>query len=460
MLIGVVHAAGAQASTTMGPTLEGTTPTFAVVADTQTAGILIEGGASAAAPVSGVLVKIRMRRGASPADPGSYAYRIFNGTSPNLTARPATPSGANDVFLTVPVSTPAATETYLPADANGDRAGIPIAQGEFLGVWMQKQAFAFTDSPSGSQYVRLAGDVFNTQRAYSPFSGFRLLVAAVIEPDADADKYGDETQDECPSDAARHKAPCAADVALTMTAEPGTVTAGDNVTYAITVENKSGSPAGSVSVANALPAGAALVSASSTQGQCGSAATVTCAVGTLAAGAKAVATLVVRTSAAGTLQDTATVASAIDPNTANDSATATITVNAAPVSAPPDITPPVISAATATPAVVKAGKKVTVTYTLSEAAIAEIIIERARPGRRVGKACKAPSRANAKGKRCTRWARAARLTQGAVAGVNATSWPDVAKSSRPGRYRARLGATDAAGLKAAEQRLAFRVTKR
>ena len=37
----------------------------------------------------------------------------------------------------------------------------------------------------------------------------QLLVQAVIEPDADRDGYGDETQDACPANAQRQAAPCA-----------------------------------------------------------------------------------------------------------------------------------------------------------------------------------------------------------------------------------------------------------
>jgi hypothetical protein len=39
-------------------------------------------------------------------------------------------------------------------------------------------------------------------RTLNPRNGFRLDVAAVLEPDADADGFGDETQDLCPTDAA------------------------------------------------------------------------------------------------------------------------------------------------------------------------------------------------------------------------------------------------------------------
>jgi hypothetical protein len=50
-------------------------------------------------------------------------------------------------------------------------------------------------------------------------SGYRLLVQADVEPDADLDEYGDITQDECPGDSTRH-AGCTADLRLTSGSTP------------------------------------------------------------------------------------------------------------------------------------------------------------------------------------------------------------------------------------------------
>ena len=49
------------------------------------------------------------------------------------------------------------------------------------------------------------------------FDGSTLLVSGVIEPDADSDGWGDESQDACPAEASLHVAPCHADIAVTMT---------------------------------------------------------------------------------------------------------------------------------------------------------------------------------------------------------------------------------------------------
>jgi hypothetical protein len=49
----------------------------------------------------------------------------------------------------------------------------------------------------------------------------RLNVAAMIEPDADGDGFGDESQDACPADAAAHVAPCSSGaMRIGQTVEP------------------------------------------------------------------------------------------------------------------------------------------------------------------------------------------------------------------------------------------------
>jgi hypothetical protein len=49
---------------------------------------------------------------------------------------------------------------------------------------------------------------FSTTATLSPSTGNRVNVRAFLEPDADGDKYGDETQDSCPTDATVWTGPC------------------------------------------------------------------------------------------------------------------------------------------------------------------------------------------------------------------------------------------------------------
>jgi hypothetical protein len=66
-------------------------------------------------------------------------------------------------------------------------------------------------APNDRMY-QFGGDVpvGATQTATGPFPNYRVNVAATIEPDADEDGFGDETQDQCPTDAST-QGPCPPD---------------------------------------------------------------------------------------------------------------------------------------------------------------------------------------------------------------------------------------------------------
>src|SRR5439155_982812 len=91
-----------------------------------------------------------------------------------------------------------------------------------------------------------------------------------------------------------------ADLQVTKTG-PASVTAGTNVTYTITFNNAGPSDAQNVTLSDALPAGTTFVSEAQTSGPAftcvnppaGTTGTVSCSIGTLAAGASANFTIVV-----------------------------------------------------------------------------------------------------------------------------------------------------------------------
>jgi len=119
-----------------------------------------------------------------------------------------------------------------------------------------------------------------------------------------------------------------ADLALTQTATPNPITAGQPLTYNLNVTNDGPGAATAVTVTDVLPGGATFVSAAAAQGSCTtSAGTVTCALGTLNAGQAVALTIVVRPATAGALSNTATVnATSVDPNAGNNTATTSVTV--------------------------------------------------------------------------------------------------------------------------------------
>jgi hypothetical protein len=150
-----------------------------------------------------------------------------------------------------------------------------------------------------------------------------------------------------------------------------------------------------------------------------------------------------------------------------------------PLPPPPDTAAPVFSSASLLRAVfrvdrtgpaevvVTAGKRrrarkgTRFRYTLSEAARVVFTVDRVRPGRRVGKRCRKPSRKNRGRKRCKRYTRAGRFAALSPAGPNTRSFSGRIgrRALKPGRYRATLVATDAAGNRSAAKRLRFRVVR-
>jgi hypothetical protein len=82
---------------------------------------------------------------------------------------------------------------------------IPVHARDHLGVYASSSSGALLCSATGKEgdiYGSAAGDVtVGSTRSFLTSEGNQVAVAATIEPDADGDGYGDETQDRCPQDA-------------------------------------------------------------------------------------------------------------------------------------------------------------------------------------------------------------------------------------------------------------------
>jgi uncharacterized repeat protein (TIGR01451 family) len=151
---------------------------------------------------------------------------------------------------------------------------------------------------------------------------------------------------------------------LTMTGSPTPVTVGESLTYTLTAANAGPDAAGGVAVTDSLPPSVTLVSAIPSQGSCSGAATVTCNLGSIAAGANATVGLVVVPTQSGTLVNTATsVSSTTNPDPGNTSATVTLMVNPATVGA----TQAALSVTGSAPAVGMVGKQLTYSLMVSNA---------------------------------------------------------------------------------------------
>lgn len=142
--------------------------------------------------------------------------------------------------------------------------------------------------------------------------------------------------------------PAEIDLGIDQAATPDPARVGEALTYTLQVTNHSGSDdATGVSVDDALPGGATLLSAHASQGTCSGSDTVTCAVGTVVHGAAATVTVTVRPSQVGTLVNTARVTGdQTDPAAGDDMATSRTTVRAAPIATTGSATDVATSAAT------------------------------------------------------------------------------------------------------------------
>ncbi len=144
-----------------------------------------------------------------------------------------------------------------------------------------------------------------------------------------------------------------------------------------------------------------------------------------------------------------------------------------PSPAPPSpLGAPVLSALSLTPSTFRAAAsgpsaatspRTTVRYRLSKVANVRFRVERLTRGRRVGGVCVKATRANATRKACTRSVTlAGGFTRRSTAGPNRFRFSGRlnGRKLRPGNYRLRAVATDAAGKRSAPRRARFRIVRR
>ena len=116
----------------------------------------------------------------------------------------------------------------------------------------------------------------------------------------------------------------------------------------------------------------------------------------------------------------------------------------------------------ATPVDARAKRGTAFVYSLSEAAVVTIKLQRRVAGRRKGGRCVKPTRKLARAKRCNRYVTAGKLTRAGVPGkVSVPFSGRIGKRALPlGSYRATLTAADLAGNRSKPSRLAFRIVRR
>jgi uncharacterized repeat protein (TIGR01451 family) len=166
------------------------------------------------------------------------------------------------------------------------------------------------------------------------FNGTTLLVTGVLEPDADHDGFGDESQDACPAEPSRQVEPCTADIALTMSG-PAFGVVGRDTPYDVTIANHGPSAAAGVTLTDVIPAGTRLVRTEGA-GTCTPGATLRCTVPAIPANASATVTVVLAGATEGaTFHHAVTVAaSSTDPTAGDHSASVDTRVTGASVAPP------------------------------------------------------------------------------------------------------------------------------
>jgi uncharacterized repeat protein (TIGR01451 family) len=345
--------------------------------------------------------------------------------------------------------------------------GLRVAAGDTLGLTASgSTGMACVETLSNSDTIRVKNPPDTTVgQNNGGFVGqltkLKVGVSAVVEPDADGDGFGDETQDSCPTDATVHSGPCPAEVSIVKTAGANPMV-GSDLTFTLAAKNNHGAnPAAGVTVSDSLPAGVTFVSSSAAQGSCSGTADVTCSIGTLAAGQSTNVTIVVRPTASGPLSNTASVTTTSnDTDTSNNSSTVSTTVAPAPILLPVlsalNLAPPSFFAAKSGPSVVAAATTGTiVTYQNTQTSTITFTVLKAVPGVKKGKACVAPpkKKPKKKPKRCTRYVSRGTFTHQDSAGAVRFRFTGRlrGKTLAPGRYRLRAVARNVTGASKAVQ---------
>ncbi len=154
---------------------------------------------------SGVIVSIALKHGGSGANPGISGLRILSGTLPTLTAR--IPAELTDF---TPANLVAGTLNLTPTVngvPGGAPKGIPIETGERVGYTRiggtSGQALLVNATGLAGAERRFTNSAHNSGEAdySSAVANQETTIQYLVEPDADRDGFGDETQDLCSTNA-------------------------------------------------------------------------------------------------------------------------------------------------------------------------------------------------------------------------------------------------------------------
>ena len=179
VVVGSLTVTPASAATLVGATAA---PVPALCAAPNT---VVPAAAQYAVPAAGVITSWQFQASASVPQ---LKLKVFRSTG----AGSFTVTGSSDA------------RTPVAATLNTFAVRVPVTAGDVIGLALLTAGECITSGSGNFSYVPGDAAVGSTQ-VYTQTTG-TLDVAANVEPDADGNGYGDETQDGCPSQAASHGA--------------------------------------------------------------------------------------------------------------------------------------------------------------------------------------------------------------------------------------------------------------
>ena len=218
------------------------------------------------------------------------------------------------------------TYTLTVANAGPDRADEVVITDDLPAGVTYRSSQGNCEYAAGTVTCRLGsvarGEVFSLSIAVTPDRSGSITNVATVQAS------GNDPATANNQASATTTVRDTADLSVSMTDSPDPVNVGQQLTYTLAVTNGGPSAASAVTLTDTLPAGVKFVSATADQGSCTySEATVTCALGGLAAGATTRARIVVKPTRAGTITNSAVVSGAEgDPNSVDNTAGATTKV--------------------------------------------------------------------------------------------------------------------------------------
>ena len=371
-----------------------------------------------------------------------------------------------------------ALETMTPSALNTFLVRIPVQAGDRLGLYTADgHDCVSTHTPGNTDdYIGSADPAPGTTATGIPesSSGEAYNVSATVEPDADHDGWGDETQDKCPGAAGPMQGCPRADLSITERASTSTVLRGGTVAYTLTAKNNGPDAAPNVIVRDGIPSGARVVSATASSGLCVTGPNVSCDLGTVGSGVTDSVRLVVRMTNVGSSAETATVSS---PTLSDAAHNVSGTGDTDPTNNSASTTTTVAGIANVTeshrtwrepahPKLATSSKKrfpvgTTFKFKLGATARVRFQFSQRLGGRKVHGKCAALTKANKHKPSCTRTVSRGSFSIAAREGTNAVAFQGRVSASsklKPGQYMAVITASTP-GVGSASARLAFTIVK-